>query len=508
MIRLTDEEAKLLGLIKLYADRCDPPVTPRLAGGWVRDKLMNIRSHDIDIALDTCPGYRFASGLVEELDELVGGSGHGEGAYGEGALVSGVHRIQANPEKSKQLETAVVSLFGMSVDFVQLRSETYTDTRIPVAVPASPLEDALRRDLTINSLFYNLRTGEIEDLTGTGIQDIRQGILRTPLPPERTLFEDPLRILRIFRFRAKFGFKIADEIYTALESPAIRAALTGKVSQERVEMELFKMLGYKRGYLGMREILKTGYVDPVFKLTEGYSVDIDRSMNLYFRCLSIIRDSTATDTTATSTTATSDENLIIRTDLLESELAALGAAHSAGRGDRPGLLYSLIHRDLLCLYMVLCNFAGKRVRDGKKEEYLNALAMRDGLKSSKEQFSRVRGLETAIDYVRTAGHADTADTILHCREYAVDALLILAATTTDSEKYIRIMTEIIDQRRYDCYRIIPLVTGHDLKHVSRLEIRGVLHRCLLYQIGHPEASKEEILGQYGTAHCGVDERAE
>jgi tRNA nucleotidyltransferase (CCA-adding enzyme) len=72
----------------------------------------------------------------------------------------------------------------------------------------TPLTDALRRDFTINSLFYNIETQEVEDWTEKGIYDIYQKIIRTPLPPLVTFTDDPLRVLRCFRFKARFDFNI------------------------------------------------------------------------------------------------------------------------------------------------------------------------------------------------------------------------------------------------------------------------------------------------------------
>jgi tRNA nucleotidyltransferase (CCA-adding enzyme) len=79
----------------------------------------------------------------------------------------------------------------------------------------TPLEDAERRDLTINSLFYNIATEEVEDFLGTGIDDLENGIIRTPLFPFVTFKDDPLRVLRAIRFAARYNFRIVKEIKLA-----------------------------------------------------------------------------------------------------------------------------------------------------------------------------------------------------------------------------------------------------------------------------------------------------
>ena len=103
--------------------------------------------------------------------------------------------IQANPDQSKHLETANVRILGTFVDCVNLRSEVYADnTRIPDIRFGTAEEDAMRRDFTINSMFYNIHTKQIEDFSVKGVEDLTCGIIRTPLPPLVTFKDDPLRV--------------------------------------------------------------------------------------------------------------------------------------------------------------------------------------------------------------------------------------------------------------------------------------------------------------------------
>ena len=81
-------------------------------------------------------------------------------------------------------------LHGLSLDLVHLRSETYTDaSRIPEIEIGTPEQDALRRDFTVNALFYNLQTREVEDWTRQGLADLAAGIIRTPLDPKVTFLD-------------------------------------------------------------------------------------------------------------------------------------------------------------------------------------------------------------------------------------------------------------------------------------------------------------------------------
>ncbi|GAA5824217.1 hypothetical protein JCM10212_002912 [Sporobolomyces blumeae] len=162
-------------------------------------------------------------------------------------------KIEAKPEQSKHLETATARVCDLSVDWVQQRGqEVYNpSSRIPTVAFGTPLEDAERRDLTINALFYNLRTRLIEDQTGKGLSDLglvpgHPKRIRTPLEPFQTFRDDPLRVVRAVRFAARFGreFELDDEMVRAIERDEIRRALLDpkKISRERVGAELDKML--------------------------------------------------------------------------------------------------------------------------------------------------------------------------------------------------------------------------------------------------------------------------
>lgn len=113
-------------------------------------------------------------------------------------------------------------MHGVFIDLVNLRSEKYTeDSRVPVIDIGTPEEDAFRRDLTINSMFYNINEDKVEDHTKLGETDLKEGIVRTPLEPLQTFLDDPLRVLRTVRFATRFDFKIAPEILPAAHDPRV-----------------------------------------------------------------------------------------------------------------------------------------------------------------------------------------------------------------------------------------------------------------------------------------------
>ncbi|KAL4950207.1 hypothetical protein BDW69DRAFT_197456 [Aspergillus filifer] len=231
------------GLTDKQSDGDGHKTVLRFTGGWVRDKLLGVGSHDIDVAINNMTGYQFGTILQdflkvpENLEKYSQDDGDGKRRH-----VS-LHKIEANPEKSKHLETVTTKIFGLDIDLVNLRKETYTaNSRTPQMEFGTATEDALRRDATINALFYNLNDSEVEDLTEKGLEDMRDEIIRTPLEPYQTFRDDPLRVLRLIRFASRLGFRIDGGTESAMQHSDIGEALKLKISRERVGVEVEKML--------------------------------------------------------------------------------------------------------------------------------------------------------------------------------------------------------------------------------------------------------------------------
>ncbi|KAE9978112.1 hypothetical protein EG327_007520 [Venturia inaequalis] len=227
----------------LPKELADSPLELRFTGGWVRDKLLGVESHDIDVSINKMTGYQFGLRLNEYFEIPGNAEKHGlvnpDTKKGSFKLA----KIEANPEKSKHLETVAVKILGLDLDLVNLRKETYTqDSRNPQMEFGTPEEDALRRDATINAMFYNITTSKLEDLTGHGVEDLRKGIIRTPLEPYTTFKDDPLRVLRLIRFSSRFAYEIVPEAQQAMRVPEISEALKIKISKERIWVELEKMV--------------------------------------------------------------------------------------------------------------------------------------------------------------------------------------------------------------------------------------------------------------------------
>lgn len=243
-LELDADERQLFGCIKKACNAMEKgtvegfqqqKIIVRVAGGWVRDKVLGLQTHDVDIALDCCTGVEFANFLKKYMQEY------------EREQIGKIGVIAANPAQSKHLETATMKVCGIEVDFCNLRHETYAeDSRIPTIMMGTPLEDAYRRDFTMNSLYYNLHSCEIEDWTRRGLDDLlNTQLVTTPLEAYTTFHDDPLRVLRAIRFAVRYGMQLSDELQKACMATNIHEELHRKVSRERVGKELEGMLSGK-----------------------------------------------------------------------------------------------------------------------------------------------------------------------------------------------------------------------------------------------------------------------
>ncbi|KAF1919646.1 hypothetical protein BDU57DRAFT_441068 [Ampelomyces quisqualis] len=247
--------------------------TLRWTGGWVRDKLLKIGSHDIDLAINNMTGEHFGLKMQEYLTILGNAEKHFPASKNDKTsprgkarkMAPGLHKIEANPEKSKNLETATTKVMGIDLDLVNLRKETYNEvSRNPHMEFGTAEEDALRRDATVNAMFYNLHTCQVEDFTQRGFDDLAAKIIRTPLDPMQTFKDDPLRVLRLIRFASRLHYTIDPETAKAMGNPEIQDVLKIKISRERVGIELEKMLRGPRPRMALELIDRFGLYRTVF----------------------------------------------------------------------------------------------------------------------------------------------------------------------------------------------------------------------------------------------------
>ncbi|MBP5392490.1 MAG: HD domain-containing protein [Bacteroidaceae bacterium] len=213
-----------------------------VVGGYVRDIILERPSKDIDVVVvnpkqeknEDGPGIRLAKALSKDL--------------GRGAHVS----------VFRNFGTAQLKWRDQEVEFVGARRESYQrDSRKPIVEDGTLDDDLHRRDFTINALAVCLnqnRYGELIDLFD-GLLDLEDGIIATPLDPDITFSDDPLRMMRCIRFATQLRFEIEEETQEALKRNAERIKI---ISQERIIDELNKIMMTSAPSIGFIELSRSG----------------------------------------------------------------------------------------------------------------------------------------------------------------------------------------------------------------------------------------------------------
>ena len=273
-------------ILKLIGEVCGDRET-YVVGGYVRDLIMGKSSKDIDVV---CIG----SGI--ELAKKVARTLPG--------------KVQLNVFKN--FGTAQIKFGDQEIEFVGARKESYrNDSRKPIVEDGTIKEDQERRDFTINALAIRLNSNHFGELVDPfeGIGDIKRKVIKTPLDPVITFSDDPLRIMRAFRFAAQLNFDIEADTFAAISETASRLEI---VSQERITDELNKLIlspnpeygfnmMFHAGVLavvfpemaqlhGVQKIDGKGHKDNFFHTLKVLQNVVEKSDNLWLRWSAILHD--------------------------------------------------------------------------------------------------------------------------------------------------------------------------------------------------------------------------
>ena len=227
-----------------------------VVGGYVRDIFLERPSDDIDVVV-------VGSGIAvaEELKRQLGRKAHLSVFRNFGTAQV---KYTRNEEGGKRND--------IEVEFVGARKESYShDSRKPIVEDGTLEDDQNRRDFTINAMAICLnskRFGELVD-PFNGIADLEDGIIATPLDPEITFSDDPLRMMRCIRFATQLNFQIEDETFNALQRMSDRIRI---VSGERIEVELNKIMMAEHPSIGFELLQRSGLLNII--LPELAALDI------------------------------------------------------------------------------------------------------------------------------------------------------------------------------------------------------------------------------------------
>ena len=243
MVKLTQEDLvravdkQVFHLIGETADELGMPCY--VVGGWVRDLFLERPSTDIDVVV-----VGSGIGLAEALRKRCG----------RGAHVS----------VFRNFGTAQLKWHGMEIEFVGARKESYShDSRKPIVEDGTLEDDQNRRDFTINAMAICLNKEHFGELVDPfeGVYDLEDHLIRTPLDPDITFSDDPLRMMRCIRFATQLNFYIDDETFDALERNKERISI---ISKERIIEEMNKIIASPVPSKGFVELDRCGLLPLVF----------------------------------------------------------------------------------------------------------------------------------------------------------------------------------------------------------------------------------------------------
>lgn len=235
----------IFGIISQTADEAG--MECYVVGGYVRDIFLNRPSCDIDVVV-VGSGIKMAEAFAAKLGR------------------------KAHLSVFRNFGTAQVKYKGMEIEFVGARKESYThDSRKPVVEDGTLEDDQNRRDFTVNALAVCMNSSRFGELVDPfyGLEDMREKILRTPLDPDVTFSDDPLRMMRCIRFATQLNFFIDDETFASIARNAGRIKI---ISRERIAEELNKIMLSQvpsKGFVLLDEAGLLDYVFPELKRMQG-----------------------------------------------------------------------------------------------------------------------------------------------------------------------------------------------------------------------------------------------
>jgi len=243
-IQCSDWELDLFKKIGAAADKLQMPCF--LIGGFVRDKLIHRASKDADIV---CVGDGIL--LAQEVAQLF--------------------HPKPNVHFFKTFGTAQIKVNDLDIEFVGARKESYQESsRKPMVENGTIEDDQNRRDFTINALAIGLNKSNFGNLIDPfdGLLDLESKILRTPLNPDITFSDDPLRMMRCIRFASQLGFYIEEKTFLAIERNKERISI---VSQERITDELNKIIASPKPSVGFDLLFKSKLLSIIFPSMQALS---------------------------------------------------------------------------------------------------------------------------------------------------------------------------------------------------------------------------------------------
>ncbi len=247
MIQYNNKEKIILEAIYKASEKMK--IDTFLIGGYVRDKLLGRKVDDIDVV---CIGDGIT--LAKKTAEYLG--------------------LKKKVNIFKRFGTAMIKYKGIEIEFVGARKESYHfDSRKPVVEQGTFEDDLNRRDFTINTLAISLKDrsfSKIIDVFG-GLKHLQKELIKTPLEPEKTFSDDPLRMMRAIRFATQLNFKIEEKTFNSIKKIKERIKI---VSVERITGELQKIIASPKPSTGFKYLYDSGLLEIIFpEMAKLYGIE-------------------------------------------------------------------------------------------------------------------------------------------------------------------------------------------------------------------------------------------
>ncbi|KAJ3443441.1 cca tRNA nucleotidyltransferase [Anaeramoeba flamelloides] len=480
-ISLTSFEEKLFNRLLTVCKHYSLETTIRVAGGWVRDKLLGKESNDIDLALNDMQGSTFGKYVNRYQTEVLK------------EKESTMAIIKSNPNLSKHLETTRMKIFGQWIDFANLRSDDFAKEEVEemeklkekekekesedekvkgllnnkekkLAINTKgkkinfgdPTTDAHRRDLTINALFYNIHSKSVEDFTGYGLSDLKKRIIRTPLPPLETFGDDPLRILRLIKYSTRYGFQIHQETAKSVRNEKLLHALRTNISKERIYSELQSILSGESALKGFKKMCKLNIYSAVFYHPDYYQESFPQ---------------TALNNLKKLKTYLSDVPKIRTPTII-----------------------------LGCLLLPYCKFVLKKKKNNIQ---MSNVILFQNLCFPKKLSSQVgllhRGINHFIQILPTIDEISRSDLGLILRTYKeswLDIIILSKIYSPNSGNFNKITQKVNDYQLNEAWNVRPLLNGGDIKRILQVKkgalIGKAIQAAFKHQLDFPNLQKKDL----------------
>ena len=250
-INLSQKEAQIFDLFKeIIKENNLENIELRLVGGWVRDHLLNVPCNDLDITIKGIEPNTFAELINEKVNK---DKNH-------------IKNITLKRPNGLEINLAKIQIYDVMIDFVELKENAF--------------QDAIRRDFTFNALFYNILENKIEDLLKSGINDLKNGFIRSCATTNQEIDYDSFHILRMIRFATKYQYIIDDKYLRDIEQnkALFQNDLLNKIPKEIIRKEMYLIFSGQNPSFAIYSLYKLDLIKYVLQIKLDYK---DKNKNIF-----------------------------------------------------------------------------------------------------------------------------------------------------------------------------------------------------------------------------------